>query len=510
LVSSSVENRFRIFAALAALGHVLACAEDPTKTEKNPELTGTLAVRPASEGWLEWVATDPEALKWLESKPGWTAFYKRRYRQSIESFRVGGRDPTADPERIGLARAHVELARFNSTLVRLLASSQINYFDARAKLEDTVPKLRLGAFYRGVASAFVRPNQTAVLFDELRAQPDASKSHVRLLGALAKSCTELSAKPTDTWTVVAAFLKCGLEDMSPPTCPKGQVAPTADLDDAWKERVAIYYSVVCGELGSFDDAALVELAKTAPESEMTSKATVGAVELQGTLAHHDVVALWALARFHLRRAETLFSGARAPEPALLAWTRSMIGDKSKVVPPSTEPVAAEFLVFSPWSDAAELQRSLSHKEEDPGSADVLLGQAEEMTNQLVARLDRSPQASARKVVKQLGLESSYADAFVRKKAALALAKNDCALALRLLRSTQDLKTGQEISYRNEPQFFADLAGGSLCMRRTPDAIAALRALRSSNPEVEGVLATVNSLGNLESVSKGTGGGIYEE
>lgn len=499
----------RLILSAAALVLALACTSEEAKVDKTAASGTPLAQRPASDGWLEWLATDAEGLKPFEEKKGWTSYYQRKYRESIQAFRAGGADPTADLDRVGLARVHFDLAQLNLALTSLLAKTEVEYFDGRAKLGESVPKLRSAAYYRGAALAFVRPNDAASAFEETK---DASKSQQRLAASLQKSCAELSAKPADAWTVVAAFVKCDLEKQPPPACPKVQVAPPAELDEAWKARVAGYYSAVCEDTSKLEEAALLELARTPAESETTSKVTVGTTEVQGTIAYYDVVAQWALARYHLRRAESLFSNPRAPEPAFLAHVRALMGDPSKsgAAAATAEQVAAEYLVFSSWRDAADLHRALAGGDEELGSAEEILAKANAISTELTAKLDSSPNAGARDVVRKLSLEPSYVDAFVRRRASTALRKQECALALRLLRTTQDLKTGQEISYRNAPIFFADSAAGSLCMRRTTDAIGALRVLRTSNPEVEGLFATVNSLGNLESVGKGTGGEKHED
>lgn len=466
----------------------------------DPPVADSAAAVSASprDGWVEWLATDASALATVQKHAGWRSFYNRRYREAAAAFSAG----TSPGDRVGLARSHIALSRLAVELARLLARARGQYFDERARLGTGVPSLPRGAYHRAVAMLFEKAPGAGAALAEVQGSAGEASAHTRLARDLAVPCGQVPPGG-DAWAVVAGSLRCAIEGSSTPDCPKGEVGRPVGLDEAWSHRVMLYYGAVCGDPAAVDESALLSAASAPVDEDVTAETKAGGVDIRATVEHHDLVALWALARFHARRAESILGGGSAMERGLLASIDRLAAGRVPSgggAPIGEEPVL-EYLLFSAWRDAAALDDRPGAGA--PAEPEQTLETAARETKSLIQRLEGSPNAEARRAVKDLGLESAHGDAMIRAAASQAMMRGDCGVALRLLRATSDAKA-QETTYRNEPRFRAELAASAVCMGRTTEALGELRSLKMSYAEAAGPLSVVGALAVLRSMG-GNGG-----
>lgn len=486
----------RISRAVALLLTTLAaCTPPKSKGADQAPATGTAApaVTPGTGGWIEWLATDASGLKWLEAEPGWTSFYKRRYRESIAGF---GAAPATAREKVGLARAHLEMGQFEFALLRLLSATQLDYFDARAKLGDSAPPLQLGPYYRGLALLTAGKPEGASMLADVQSPIKEKAAFVK---AIAKPCGRAAAGESQGGFVARAY-RCWVDGQPPPACP--DKAGSAPADDEWGRRIQAYYGAVCGPSAA-DDARLLALVRKPAEEETTAQTKAGDATIKGGIAYFDLVGVWALAIHHARQVEPLLDPSQPGHRALIATVRALL--RAPPVPDGATAgnVGPEVLVFSSWKDAADMKTGPAKDGDEPTA--VLL-KAEALSAGVHKALEAGGDSLNRKTVQQLGLEPSYADGLVRRAAGEAMKRGDAVGALRLYRATMDPSVAEQVTYRNEPMLFVHIAEGSLVLHRDSDLIGDLRALRASYPEAEGVLSAANALAVVRSIGGNHNGG----
>ncbi|MCA9552573.1 MAG: hypothetical protein KC933_21245, partial [Myxococcales bacterium] len=320
--------------------------------------------------------------------------------------------------------------------------------------------------------------------------------------ALAKALTGGCPAPTSgsAWTQFAGMARCAAE--GPSACGD---AGSAGGGGAFDARAALYHAALCHEPGKVDEARLTELAGEAAATETLK----GGKDLDVEVEYFDPLALWALGHLHLRTAIELATGDDPAHRAVRGWAARLRGDEAS---------AQASLQGLDGAKGAEL---LLAEVKDPAGLVAFVGQLGAPVTKLdvdaqVAAINAEEAALAKavpctgsaagqKVVEELSLVSPFARAAARVQGAkMAASTETCDDALRLLRSTQDIKNLEAVSYVNEPAFMVSLAEAALCMRRSAEAMGILRAVRQAYPEAEGLLSAAQGL-SVVRLMGGTGG-----
>lgn len=446
-------------------------------------------------GWVAKVAEDPKA---LEGHGGaWVAFYKREYRKAAAAFEAVEGDPAA---ALGAARAHLRLGALHLAMARALAHAQVDYFAARRALGAEAKPLTLAPYFEGVALLMHGDAEAA---QALLTEVGSGKHH--LPGpwpTLAKALVGGCPGPTSgtAWAQVAGMARCA--GVGPAPCGEAAAAGGAGDYDA---RAALYHGALCTDPAKVDEARLTELAGQAAATETLK----GGKDLDVEVEYFDPLALWALGRLHLRLARGLAAGDGATPRMLRAWIARLEGDAAgaqDALQVKDEAAGAE-LLLAEAKDLAGLKVHLATLGVPAIDVDVdttLSGmKAKEAELSKAATCVGTP--AGQKVVKELSLVEPLARQGVRDEASKHATRTEtCEAALRLLRSTQDIKNLEAVSYVNEPAFMVSLAEAALCMRRSAEAMGVLRAVRQAYPEAEGLVSAAQGL-SVVRLMGGTGG-----
>lgn len=381
--------------------------------------------------WVAWIIRTPEGRKQVsEASDGWVALYRRRYAEALATFQG------VDDAAAGQARAHAALAELYMRLSRLHARAVLAYLEARRAARARPLKARSELAVVAAAVATEPPEWVPVR------RPTA----------------DLPARVAcpRTASAAGAVLKQRLTCDDPPACPAELRPPRAKT--AWNARITAYAEAICNP-GRAEIDRLRTLASTPAVTETVTMP--GEVVSRAVVELYDPLALWTLGYVHQRRAETL--GASLDEPMAYAFSGRSFEGPTKTVP-----------LMPPNAEAARAAAA-AHRE----------------TLEAARRCASDP-AGAR-LVDELGVGTSLADGVLRRTAGALLDAGQCDSALGLLRSTIDPAAADRVTYRNEPGFLVRLAEAAVCMRRSSEAIGALRAVRRIYPEAKGVLTAVEQL-----------------
>lgn len=397
-------------------------------------------------GWVGWFGKAPKEAQAAAAHEGFQALYRRRYREAIQAFATGADKPH---EQLALARAHFRLGLLNRALARLLSEVYLRYFDSREKLGAQVVQLKKSRVYRARA--------------------------LRVLGR-AKEAAKLGPDPARPAWLLGPCEKA-------PKVLSGAAAKNEDL--------VLWHAALCAPVGQVDVQSLRE-ATQAPADEEEIKASES---LSTTFEYYDPIANRMLATYHLRSAqavlEALDSNTVPLAPLLAAHVQRARGATIEAPAPAlegrppTETLAG--LIFSPWANVRGLAESLQPN----------LNKPDEQLQEMRTALGRSRKAlssmskEGQQIITELGLLSAPFDGRLRALGRGLLEKGQCPKALEVLRSSAGAQT--KISFRNEPSFLVEFAAAAVCMRRSAEAIGALRAVRAAYPEAAGALAATRSL-----------------
>lgn len=446
---------------------LIAAACQQKKTPPAPVMPAADAMQ--ATGWVGAFAAKPEATQaMLDGNEGWAALYQRDYRTAIGKF------GTSTPEAtLGLARSHLALARLDDALATLLAESQVRYFGERRKLGDRIQSLPTGAYFEAAAMRLTRGAKESGPL--LSAVVEADGPYAPLAKAWLTDC-----KDVQPWQRPIAAMVCGAQ-----SCDEAAGAKAPALPEPWSTRLAVYQRGLCGQATAGE---LLVLAVFAAATELIEAGAKDVPDAELTL--HDPMALRVLAVHHYRQVIAV-AGALPAAAALVAMAKHGLGEASSITASAAHSDPA-LLVFSPWPSADAVAAALTTPSlpEDLAAA---LAAASEIRRQTKAAVLAIGTEAGAAMVGSLGLETSVADATLRRQGSAALAQGRCDLAFPLLQASHDLAALDAVSYRNEPRFLVELASAAVCARRSSTAIGTIRAVEGSYAEAAGPLAAVRSL-----------------
>ncbi len=408
---------------------------------------------PAPSDWLSALLRDPEGPDRLNNvSEGWLKLYRRDYRAAIRAFEGAS---TADDEAtdgasvglydaIGRRRSHGALALVDRRLARLHASTMLAYLEARhrAQAAPLASEADLATVSALVMSVEPPPWLIA---------PGGAKLSASLRGPPVV-CGSPGKTPRE---VVWQQLKCP----EPPACP-ARLSPTKGAGP-WGPRLDAYAGALC----DFDRVELEVLERLAADPAIVETISVpGEVVDSVKVSLFDPLATWTLAEVHRRRALAV-AATSTSTPDVSAWMAHVFSDAPHAGAPPAAPD-----VESALAQAAEARRAAAEAKACAASDE------------------------AARLVEELGLTTSLSDGILRRTAEPWIEDAQrCGDALALLRQSADPAVTDRVTYRNEPAFLVQLASAAVCMRRLPEAIGALRAVRRSYPEAQGALTAVEQL-----------------
>ena len=386
--------------------------------------------------WLSWLIRSADGAERFErASAGWVAMYRRDYRGAIAGFEEALEQAGNRVDREGLARAHQALGQLHRRLARLHARAQLDYLQARRAAKSTpLVGAEPLAF---IAAALVGVDPPGWAKDAFSEKADCSGP----------------AERADA--VVWQRLAC----ITPPPCPR-QVRSSRS-PRPWGPRFDAYAAALCG---SSRRRVVVELAE---EPVLKQRLSMGGdVDVSTEVRLFDPLATWVSSVVHFSKADSLY--VKPPPDDWLAHTLSATprrGANGHSAPTSI--------------DAAQKAATVRRRAAD-------------------AALHCAGDGAGAKLVERLGLATSLADGVLRRTAARLLVESPrrdraCSDALELLRGSLDLAAVDRVTYRNEPAFLVTLADAATCLRRTSEAIGALRAVRRVYPEAVGALTAVEQL-----------------
>lgn len=445
-------------------------------------------------GWILDIAETPDTARQIvESSEGWPVFLGGRYNDAVKAFSVAG---AAGPgaSRVGLARAHLELARVRRSLALLLAAGQLQLLKRRADGGLDAAELPHAGYFQGVDLLLLgqrAPGLAALKGYAANARADLKPAAEAWLAG----CGAGKAKTPPALAYLAA-VSCRLDHGALDPCAAPPAAPAAGAP-----RNEQYGGIACDHGRDLDDAAWLALAsEPAARDPLHDRIKNAGQGDTVDFTFHDPTALWALAEHDLRRGLDLLDGSAEQEPIRQAACSELGLEACPKAQAGGTVSALAVAIFSHGSpsDLGAIRPNLVGTASAAGAEVIKVRRQYEATRaawkEALTQLGTEP---GRQAVTGLGVGEMAADLELRREAVRLQSAGDCAGALQLLQLSRDPASPDHLSFRNDPSFFLELAGAALCAHRHSEAIGALAALAGQYPEAEPVLKLARRIATTE-------------